>query len=306
MARHRVVVAIATRGRPAGCRRVVDGVVRQQFNDAIELRIVVVDNAPRQADLGLQPEVEVLHEPRAGIPYARNRAVEHVLNTADVLVFIDDDEEPVDEHWLQRLLSALDEFDADMTTGPIRSVHDPAASAWARAHPIFNRPRFASGTQRPEAYSGNLAIRIDLFRQLDGWFDPKLSMSGGSDTELTRRAMRDGARIVWVDDAEVIEYVPARRATLRWILRRSLRIGANRIQRLRLEQRGVAAYVLYLGGAAAEVVGGTAVALLLPLIGRRRAVIGLGRVARGLGTWFALVRGRGIEEYRIVGQTGQP
>lgn len=296
-----VAVAIATRGRPDGCRRVVDGVREQQVDKGIGVRTVVVDNAPRPADLDLPPEVEVLHEPRGGIPYARNRAVEHVLDTADVLVFIDDDEEPADEHWLQRLLGGLDDYDAEMATGPIRSVHDPAAPAWAIAHPIFNRPRFPSGTERPQAFSGNLAIRTDVFRWLGGWFDPRLSVSGGSDTELTRRAVRKGARIVWVDDAEVVEYVPTNRATLRWILRRSLRIGANRIQRVRLERRGVGACLLHLGGAAVEVVGGGAIALLVPLIGRRRAAIGLGRAARGLGAWFALVRRRGVEEYRTVG-----
>lgn len=295
-----VAVAIATRGRPDGSRRVVDRIGEQQLDDDVGVRTVVVDNAPKPADLGLPPEAEVVHEPRGGIPYARNRAVAHVLDTADVLVFIDDDEEPADERWLQSLLGGLDDYDADMTTGPIRSVHDPAAPAWASAHPIFNRPRFTSGTERPQAYSGNLAIRTDVFRRLAGWFDPQLSVSGGSDTELTRRAVREGARIVWVDDAEVLEYVPAHRATLRWILRRSLRIGANRIQRLRLERRGVGTYLLHLGGAVAEVVGGAAVALFAPLIGRRRAAIGLGRAARGLGAWFALVNRRGVEEYRVV------
>jgi succinoglycan biosynthesis protein ExoM len=295
-----VVVAIATRGRPEGCRRVVEAVKRQQVRDGIGLRILVVDNAPQRENLEVPAEVEVLHEPRAGIPHARNRAVEYVTNDADVLVFIDDDEEPAHAHWLQRLLDGLEVYDCDMATGPIRSRHDLGSPAWACAHPVFNRPRFTTGTQRPEAYSGNLAIRTDVFRRLGRWFHPQLSTTGGSDTEFTRRAVREGATIVWVDEAGVVEHVPAHRATLRWIFRRSLRIGANRIQRLRIEQRGVGSYVLYLGGAIAEMVGGTAVALLVPLVGRRRAAIGLGRAARGIGTWFAMVRGRGVEEYRTV------
>ena len=295
-----VMVAIATRDRPDGCRRVVDSVRRQQIDERVALRMVVVDNAPLQKDLRLPTDVEVLHEPRAGIPHARNRAVEHALDLAEVLVFIDDDEEPADAGWLRGLLDGLDIYDADMATGPIRSLHDAASPAWACAHPVFNRPRFASGTQRPVAYTGNLAIRTDVFRRLGDWFDPLLSTTGGSDTEFTRRAVREGARIVWIDEAEVVEHVPAHRTTLRWILRRSLRIGANRIQRLRLEQRGLGAYVIYGGGASAEVVGGTVTALLVLFVGRRRAVIGLGRAARGLGTWFALVRGRGVEEYRTV------
>lgn len=295
-----VVVAIATRGHPDGCRRVVPRVLRQQLPEGIRLRVLVVDNNPISQDFELPASVDITHEPDAGIPQARNRAVAQSVETGDVLVFIDDDEEPADTDWLHRLLEALQRYEADMATGPIRSVHEPGAPTWAAAHPVFHRPRFETGTLRPQGYSNNLAIRTSLLRRMDRWFDPALRVTGGSDTEFTRRASRMGARIVWVDEAEVLEHVPAHRATLRWILRRSLRLGANRVQRLRLEGRSPVLYAAHLAGATLELAAGTVLAGLTPVLGRRRGAIGLGRAARGIGVWYALAARRGVEEYRTA------
>lgn len=294
----RIAVAIATRDRPAGCQRVVDAVLRQRMPSHARLRVVVTDNAAVASSPQLPGSVELLNEPRPGIPHARNRAVGHVVDEVDVIVFIDDDEEPTDTEWLSRLIDGFASYGADLVTGPVRRVHDPTAPRWAAAHPVFKRRRLATGTRCQEAFTGNLAVRSSVFRQADRWFDPTLATTGGSDTEFTRRMARLGATIVWVDEAEVIEHVPVSRATLRWILRRSLRLGANRIERLRARPRSPATYAIHLAGAAAEIVGGLTLAALTPVLGRRRGAIGLGRVARGLGVYYALVRGRGVQEYR--------
>jgi GT2 family glycosyltransferase len=281
---------------------VVRAVLEQAGLTGFDLRVVVVDNAPEGCGLdpGSEDSVQVLHEPRTGIPFARNRAVREAARWADIIAFIDDDELPEDHYWLSRLVGVLDGQAVEMATGPVRPVFSGSEPSWIRGHPLFERRRPHGRGPLRQAYTHNLAVKADVFRHMETWFDERLRYSGGSDTEFTRRAVRRGMRIAWVGDAVVVERVPAARATARWVLKRSLRLGANRAQRLRLEAASVRKRVLYALGAAVELAGGAAVGLLTPVVGRRRGLIGLGRAARGVGTLLAMARLVQAEEYRMV------
>jgi succinoglycan biosynthesis protein ExoM len=119
-------------------------------------------------------------------------------------------------------------------------------------------------------------------------FDPAFRDAGGEDTQLFREARRAGARIRWVEEAAVEESVPASRARVRWILARSFRIGANRVQFLRADPATpTSRWAVTLAGSAGELLLGI-VALPMAVVSRKHALILLGRAARGLGTFAAL------------------
>lgn len=298
----RIAVTVATRGRPEECRRLVDALLEQEIGPERHMRIIVVDNAPQGSALVLPSDerVRLVPESQTGIPFARNRAVREALPWAEVVVFIDDDEVPADQTWLRNLVDAVHTSSAAGATGPVQSVFPSGLPAWITRHPLFQRATHLTGEAVSAAYTNNLALRAEVFEGSERWFDERLRYTGGSDTEMTQRVVQGGGRIVWTNDAPVREEVPATRARVRWVLRRSLRIGANRTQRLQLEQAPARRWAVYAAGSVAEVVGGASLALLTPLIGRSRGLQGLGRACRGVGTLSAMLGRVKVEEYRSV------
>jgi succinoglycan biosynthesis protein ExoM len=283
----RVAVTVATRDRPATCRRLVDALLHQELPDEWQLRVIVVENVPDGSELTLpdDPRVEVLQEPEPGIPFARNRGVEHALPWADVIAFIDDDEVPADS-WLRTLVEGLHRYDADVVSGPVRSVFPTGTPSWIADQPVFQRRRRRSGEHLTETYTGNTAARSEVFR--DGRrFHLAFRESGGSDTLLFRQAHEAGARIRWVAEAVVEEIVPAERARVGWILARSFRVGANRIQFLRTGPASTTRWLTIVAGSGAEMLLGL-VAPVVAIASRRQGLVLLGRAARGLGTYAAL------------------
>src|SRR5689334_13154573 len=104
-----VTIAVLTYRRPDDLAAILPMLVEQALRAPIPARVLVIDNDPgggARAHLetliaGGQP-IRYVHEPEPGIAAARNRAIDETLD-ADLLVFIDDDERPVDG-WLQALL----------------------------------------------------------------------------------------------------------------------------------------------------------------------------------------------------------
>lgn len=223
-----VVVAVITYERPEGLRRLLGSLgpaIAQQ-----PASVLVVDNGPRPSVADVADEfphldIVVVHEPRAGIVAARNRALGELDGSdLDAVVFVDDDEW-VAPHWLAALVAAVDTHGADLVAGPVEPVIDGAAPDWLRLGGFFDRARHPTGTVVPTASTANLLLTAHALRTLPERFDERFSFTGGSDTVLTALATARGLRIVWADDALVHEEVGPGRASPRWLLRRSFRLG---------------------------------------------------------------------------------
>lgn len=293
-----VSVCVATRRRPAGLAELLRSLAAQDLPEDVSVRVVVVENDdepdPEVARVLHASDLAVTHvlEPRQGIPYARNTGIAHA-GAADVIAFIDDDE-VAPERWLAIHLAGLAEHGADVTTGPVLPAFEHDPPGWVAASGIYDRRRWPTGCRRPQAYTGNTACRAEWLTSRTDPFDTDLALTGGSDTELFRRLSHEGARIVWIDEAPVVETVPPERTTLRWVLRRGLRYGGDRWRRSRGAPVRRAAM---LAAAMAEVVvGGVAAAVTVPL-SRGLAVRFLNRGARGIGV-VATAVGLRVEEYR--------
>lgn len=124
----------------------------------------MVDNDPNDSGLDLPHDarLEVLHEKKPGIPFARNRGVERALPWAEVITFVDD-EAPATESWLATLVDGLNRYDADVVSRPVRSVFPPGTPAWIAEHPVFERRRRRSGEHLSETYTRNTAARREVF-----------------------------------------------------------------------------------------------------------------------------------------------
>lgn len=196
-------------------------------------QIVVVDNDAQASarpvveafarDMAQRlPELEVCYDvqPERNISLTRNRTVARA--TAPWLAFIDDDERAPPE-WLARLHALAQQTGADGVLGPVLPEVPAEAPVWIRRGDFYSFDRFATGQDVPlnALRFGNVLLRAAPVRAQPGPFDPAFALATGEDADLLIRLIRGGARIIWHDEAPVIEPVEPARLSLRWLLQRA-------------------------------------------------------------------------------------
>ncbi len=236
----RIMLAVLTTGVRAGpLRNCVRGVNRLQPVDGVRLDLVIVQNASPEihADVAvLQTETggvsEVILEPRAGIPHARNCAIRHAIHLGyDYIAFIDDDAVP-DQDWFAESLKVLRASGGEAVTGPQHPVFPPEAPRRLSKAAIYKAVNHPLGRPCRWAASNNVIFSVPFVRDQALLLDETFT-TGGSDKVFFRRFARAGGRIWWAPKAIVREDVTPGRLTLSWALRRSWRLGTTgfRIER---------------------------------------------------------------------------
>lgn len=289
-----VVIAVLTFRRPEALAVILSALAAQVETVPHEVDILVVDNDPHGSARHFvegQPQdipVRYVHEPSPGISAARNRALDH-SSDCDILIFIDDDEKPSDR-WLQTLIDAFAKHDCVAVAGRVVSEFEPGVEpdAWVLEGRAFLRGERSSGTLMPVAASNNLLVELPFLRRHELRFDERFGLSGGSDTLITRQMTDLGGRIVWCNEAVVVDMVPRERATREWVLRRAYRQGntATRVA-LAVESTPGGRMRARLGmtaqGSARVLSGGLRSAVGVLVGGLRQVTPGMKTVARGAG-----------------------
>ncbi len=293
-----VSICIATFRRPIGLARLLDSLVRIKVPAGLEVEVLVVDNDVHgSASTVAEARSDALHplryfvEPRQNIAHARNLAVESARGRW--LMFIDDDE-VADENWLLAYLEMFDRYECDGGFGPVISRLEEVVTPWLDIPTFYSSHRHITGTvlRKGEPRTGNAMIRRTLFEGRR--FDPAYGRTGGSDAQLFSAMGAAGARFVWCDEAQIIEYLPPDRHRVGWLAKRSFRGGFVHTQMKRTPD---------LGDFAARTARATFLlctfTLLSPLVAMRgrRALLRLGlRACVQAGHLWSLF-GRSFEEY---------
>ena len=231
-----IALSISTLHRADGLSLVLESLARQRVAGAVpDLVAVVVNNdpsdpAPRRVAAEIAERtglaIEVFDEPKRGIAPPRNRGLAAAIEIAGdsgLVGFIDDDEEAPDG-WLEALLRVKHACGAEIVTGPVEPVFESPPPAWIEQGRFFDRTRLPTGTLRRWAFTNNILFDASLPKRLDRWFDDSF-LRLGEDRHFFERLARSGARIVWADDAPVLERIPPRRANERWLVERLRTVG---------------------------------------------------------------------------------
>lgn len=236
---HRVVFAVCTRNRPRMLGECLASVLQLDIPDRTVMDILLVDNsedpAMRQrnrdvlAGLPGGEAITVQHEPRMGIPFARNRAIDRALETgADALIFLDDDQ-TVPRDWLTVVDRVAREESADVVKTEVTFVLEGKARY---AEQFEDRRRRAPDSVRTRGVrflsTNGVWISARIFGQLAIRFDEQETLSGGDDTSFFLEAFDRGAMMVETFEVQAPEMVPAEKQTLRWLLQRSFNGGVGR------------------------------------------------------------------------------
>lgn len=219
----RFVLCICTFRRPQYLARCLDSVSALSVPEAINLTVLVVDNAPdpRNRAMVAAHGYEYREEPRPGLVHARNQALDSALAFApDLIGFIDDDE-TLSRQWLVEMLAGLQQTGADALAGAIEIVLP------AGADPLLIQ---AYQFKIPTDYhpSGTLPMGNVVFRRglIDAGlrFDLRYNRSGGEDVDFFRRAAQAGARLYRSPHGRVYETLTPAKLSLRAWWRRQQRV----------------------------------------------------------------------------------
>jgi succinoglycan biosynthesis protein ExoM len=227
----RLAICISTFRRQKLLRKLLNGIAELAFRKvpSPQLEIVVVDTPDESGSaqdvcesVSLPWPLKYVVEPRRGLTYARNRAVAEA-GAVDFIAFIDDDEVPSPQ-WLDELLWAQEEFDAYVVSGPVLPTYAPEVADWIKAGEFFASPPKPTGTPCISCATHNALVAIQVFNRVPG-FDDTFALSGAEDTDFFLRASQAGCKIVWSQEAVVLEYTSAKRGTVGWILLREYQTG---------------------------------------------------------------------------------
>lgn len=217
-----VSVAVCTRDRPDDLKRCIDALMRMP-DDGQE--ILVIDNAPSSAATAMliqeMPRIRYVREDRPGLNVARNRALGEARG--EVVLFTDDDAAP-DPLWLRRLARNFDDPLVLASTGLTMALELSSAAqidfqrygGFVRG---FKRIVYDAAEHDPllawHAGAGvNMAVRrsaVQLVGSFDEAFDAGTPTHAGGDSEIFRRILSAGYRIVY--DPEALNWHRHRKST---------------------------------------------------------------------------------------------
>ncbi len=210
-------VAVCTRDRPRELAAALTTLARQETPP---LEILVVENGEagetRAVVQRCLPSARFLHEPEAGLDFARNRAL--MAAGGDLIAFLDDDAE-ADPQWAGRIVEA---FANDAEIGALTGLTMPleletTAQCLFEANGGYGRGFEVRRVRRHEGMwhellrplparvlnSGNgcnMAFRVSVLRAVSG-FDPALDagppLPGGGDLDALLRVCQAGHDILY-------------------------------------------------------------------------------------------------------------
>lgn len=190
--------------------------------------------------------IRYVFEKRQGLSNARNRGIKE--SKGNIIAFSDDDME-FEPNWLFQLITTFDKFDCICVAGKI-------IPKWPRKKPpwfIEKGPyamaafdgRFDLGNKAQEIsiapFGGNMAYRKTAFDQY-GVFRSDLGRSGKSlmaneETELCRRLLEAGEKIVYSPKAIVHHFLDSMHETKSYYLTRTFNHGKSYARMRRVPDR---------------------------------------------------------------------
>jgi succinoglycan biosynthesis protein ExoM len=293
-----VSICIATYRRPEGLSRLLDSLERLKLPMGIQIETIIVDNdregssaSVARSQSGVLEPIHYFVEPRQNIALARNRALSEA--SGDWILFIDDDE-VADENWITEYLKLVDRESCDGAFGPVLPRLEEVVTPWLDVQTFYTRRRHTTGEALgvSDLYTSNALVRRRLFGERS--FDPAYGLTGGSDSELFGCMLRSGARFLWCDEAQVIEFVPPERHRIGWLAQRAFRGGCVYT---RLARSSASADFLKRALCSAARLCGFAALIPLAAFGGRRVLARVVlRICTQAGHLWALM-GRSYEEY---------
>lgn len=221
-------VCVASYRRPEGLRRLLRSLAGQETGGKFTFAVRVADNDVNRtaepvvrefAAEGLAISYEV--EPVQNVSCARNRSLS--MAKGEYIASIDDDIY-AGPRWLLTLYEAAVAHGADAVQGRLVPEFQPGTREYLKS--FFVPPNPPAGSTQDYVYdTANCFFRRSLVEGIAEPYEVRLGRSGGEDTAFFEGLRDAGHKLIWWPEAVAYYPVPANRATIRWLVRRTFRFG---------------------------------------------------------------------------------
>lgn len=228
--RKHITVCVCTYKRPELLKSLLADLGQQDTGGSFTYSILIVDNDHRRSAndvvsefaAGWTVHVEYYVEPEQNIAMARNRAIEHA--SGDFVVFIDDDESPI-QRWLLTLFETCVKHNVDGVLGPVHPRYAETPPKWVVDGKFYDRRTYSTGfvIDWRKGRTGNTFVKKDIFAGMTAPFRPEFRT--GEDQDFFRRMIEKGYVFIWCNEAVAYETVPASRWKRSFLLKRALLRG---------------------------------------------------------------------------------
>ncbi|MCF8222341.1 MAG: glycosyltransferase [Bacteroidales bacterium] len=298
---YRLSICIPTYKRPAMLEYLLNSLLECSLDGSLvnSVVIIIVDNdSDRSAEKithsfiqqGLKDPFEIKYYsyPVKGLSNVRNELLKRAQEQdADYMLFIDDDEYPHHD-WINEMLKALLNNNADMVRGPVIPVFEEGIPDSIRFW--FKRKNYKNNERIKNLATGNLIISTETLKKLGVGFDERFNFIGSEDAYFGMQMQENGASLYWTNKGVVYEHVPSDRTNLSWLMKRQHRGATNFIYKMRIEKKyGKMLYKFFVS--IFYVLSGTLGLFLVPLPVKSR-YWGMLTISEGLGGLAGLLNYR--------------
>ena len=309
----RVAICVCTHSRSDVLIRLL-GMIEQidlKHYDPAQVEMIVIDNRPNaetrriceQAGPRLPINLHYSPEPTPGITYARNHAVAVALERgADLLAFIDDDDQPRSD-WLAQLLDRQAATGADLVFGTW--ILDENMPDWARKTGIFRSPSKSKQEKKGGRYglpdyasTCNLLVGraiLERVGEVGPIFSHDFCNSGGEDKDFFIRAHSLGANLATAEGSVIHRRHEAERYTAKGLIKRGFKNGCSGVNMARHHGDGKRLFKIQMIALAKLFIS----LILLPfsIFSKGFFMHSLYRMAKSCGTIYTTVTGRSFKYY---------
>jgi len=243
-----VAICVATYKRPELLVNCLNSIGQISVPKNYTPVIIVVDNDnEKSAESSFNETTENIDieshyyvEPDRGICSARNCLLEKALtHYAAYIAFVDDDE-LAHKQWLTNMIEGLQTYPSDIVAGAVIPIKETIAP-----ETYITDPKRSSGSVPRNIPAGNVLFNARLVNQLNLRFDRYFDFIGCEDFDFFDRAIKNGMKSVWVDDAIIFETITPDRNTRRYMMYRHFTGGINVVMRYRRHHSLFHAWIRY-------------------------------------------------------------
>ena len=231
-----LVICICTNNRNLSLVKCLKSINNLFVELNVKTKIIIVDNSINYNSFKLVKKLKKsfkykiiqLHEKKRGIVYARNKCLSKLKKINPKFTCFFDDDCIVDRFWLKNVFKILKSTDAEIVTGPQISIKKSSlnSSNFINYSQFFEK-KYRENINRVDwAASNNVFLIYNIIKKHKLVFDKNLNKFGiGEDQLFFLKLNNYGHKIYWSKTIKVFEDVHRHRLNLKWLIRRSYRLG---------------------------------------------------------------------------------